>query len=224
MKKYLTLFLICPLLLAAVFFYFGNDVLVHLEGSAKRLPTKGVNFETYSRFLSTLGRTHVHSALRPVILDTYSELAVSLPKVKWIYGETGWKNGGHFWPHRTHRNGLSVDFIVPVINQTTHEPTQLSLWAHNAWGYRIRFDVAGISGSYQIDFKAIIQHLKVLNEVGKDHGIKIKRVIFDPPLLELLKREATFTLISGIEFMKGPAWFPHDSHYHVDFELTPSSQ
>ena len=219
MKKSVTLFLLCLFLSATVFLYFGNDVLLYLEGSSTRLPSSGVNFESYSRFLSTLGRTHVHSALRPVLLDTYAKLAVTLPTVKWIYGETGWKNGGNFWPHRTHRNGLSVDFIVPVINRDTNEATQLSLWPYNAWGYRTRFDANGHSGSYQIDFKSIILHLKTLDEVGEAHRVRIKRVIFDPPLLELLKRETSFKQISGIEFMKEPAWFPHDSHYHIDFEL-----
>jgi penicillin-insensitive murein endopeptidase len=234
MKHVFTLLFIACLFMG-LSLYFGNSCLIELEDAqpssimkvdnldivqnAKRLPTNGPNFETYSRILSTIGRTHVHSQLRPVILDAYQSLERTAPQVKWIYAESGWKNGGRFWPHRTHRNGLSVDFIVPVIDKKTLGSTTLFLWPLNAWGYRTRFDAEGIHNGVQIDFPAMILHLKALEDACAKHGLSIKRVIFDPPLLALLRKDRNFSSIASIAFMQGAAWHPHDSHYHVDFRI-----
>jgi len=218
MKK--AVIFMCVLLFSAVaFFHFGNDILIALESDdvSVRLPTSGNNFETYSRTLSTMGRTHVHSKLKPALLDAYKALEKTLPQVTWSYAETGWKNGGNFWPHHTHQNGLSVDFIVPVNDTRSSKSTMLALSPLNLWGYRVRFDKEGCYKQYQIDFASMILHLRALKDSCIRHKIALKRVIFDPPLLAKLRSQPTFHLISDLPFMKGPAWFPHDSHYHVDF-------
>ncbi len=127
------------------FLYFGNDLLIKFEDqtpsvvlkkhgteviqNAKRMPSDGSNFSTYSRCLSTVGRTHIHSELKTVLLESYKNLEITAPHIKWIYAEMGWKNGGHFWPHKTHRNGLCVDFIVPVINQKKKNTNNILLVA-----------------------------------------------------------------------------------------------
>ena len=190
-----------------------------IVNNAKRLPSYGSNFQTYSRALSLIGRTHVHSRLRPVLLESFHLLESREPQRTWVYAETGWKNGGNFWPHRTHRNGLCVDFIVPVIDKETSDPTMLPLGIFNGYGYRLRFDADGIYKNYQIDFRSIILHLRALNETCGRHGLRIKRVILDPPLLSNLKNNAKYSLVANISFMEKHAWFPHDSHYHVDFEI-----
>lgn len=192
----------------------NNQIIIK---NAKRLPTKGKNFATYSWFLSSLGRTCIHYNLRDVIIDAYKLLEQRTPGVKYIYGETGWKNGGNFWPHRTHRNGLSVDFMVPVLNDKKN--TSMMLWIANAWGYNLRFNDRGICEPYHINFNAVIQHLITLQEVCPKHGLKIKRVIFDPPLTAILKKLDKNHQLHNIPFMQEKAWFPHDSHYHVDFDL-----
>lgn len=215
--------------------YLGNDALLRYEDknpstialvdgkevvrNAKRLPSYGPNFETYSLSLSTLGRTHVHSRLRPVILSAYALLEKRAPGIGFIYGETGWKNGGRLWPHRTHRNGLSVDFMVPVRSKATGKPAKLALSPLNKYGYSLRFDKKGLHGDYLIDFEAVLQHLKALKERALASSLRVKRVILDPPLLDILRKQSGFDAIADIEFMKGEAWFPHDSHYHVDFEI-----
>lgn len=204
------------LILATVFLYFGNDLLVRLEAGT-RLPSSGPNFETYSRVLSTVGRTHVHEKLKPVLLDSYKRLEKTEPNITWIFGESGWKNGGPFWPHRTHQNGLSVDFMVPVLERGTKTPTKLALSPFNLWGYSLRFDNEGLHGDVQIDFAAIISHLRALNDACDAVGLRIKRVIFEPKLLAKLRAERHFGEIRNILFMENKAWFPHDSHYHVDF-------
>jgi penicillin-insensitive murein endopeptidase len=82
--------------------------------SGEQLVKSGPNFEAYSSLGVAAGRTYVHSKVARVVSDAYSALARSKPKVKFVYGESGWKNGGRIKPHRTHQNGLAVDFMVPV--------------------------------------------------------------------------------------------------------------
>ena len=48
-------------------------------------------------------------------------------------------------------------------------------------------------------------------------GLRIERVIFDPPLLKLLRKDPSFAALGSMPFMEKQAWFPHDGHYHVDF-------
>lgn len=39
-----------------------------------------------------------------------------MPDQVFLHAETGRKAGGQFKPHKTHRNGLSADFMVPVLD------------------------------------------------------------------------------------------------------------
>jgi penicillin-insensitive murein endopeptidase len=222
--------LVCCLVVVMYLSYNGNDWLIIVENqsihskivvneknqptvqNAKRLPTNGINFQTYSRFLSTIGRTHVHEKVRNAVVKAYNLLEKHAPGVMYVYGETGWKNGGNFWPHRTHRNGLCVDFMVPV------KSTTMFLWPGNAWGYHIRFDEKGIYKQYSIDLEAIVEHLSALQEACKLSSLKIKTVILDLPLVALLKKTDIHQKLKEIPFAAYKAWFPHDSHYHVEFE------
>ncbi|MCX7352798.1 MAG: replication initiation protein [Proteobacteria bacterium] len=222
------------IILFLIFIYNGNDWLRQLENNlpskividgkksltiqnAKRLPTQGKNYQTYSRFLSAIGRTHVHERVRDAIIKSYKILETTQPNIIYVYGETGWKNGGNFWPHKTHKNGLYVDFMVPVKKE--NNPATMWLWALNGWGYYVRFNENGVHDQYLIDFEAIIEHLKALQETCKLFYLKIKIVIFDPALLRLLRKTDLHQKLNSIPFASQKAWFPHDSHYHVEFEI-----
>ncbi|MGL1409600.1 penicillin-insensitive murein endopeptidase, partial [Vibrio parahaemolyticus] len=74
----------------------------------------GPNFTPYSRLGVALGRTHVHAQVAEIVADAYASLARRTPEIRYVYGESGWPSGGRFRPHRSHQNGLSVDFFVPV--------------------------------------------------------------------------------------------------------------
>ena len=108
---------------------FGSTADGSLENGWK-LPSSGPNFEAYSSLGSLLGRTYVHSDVHDVVLTAYTALEEAAPDKVFVYGETGKKSGGEFDPHKTHRNGLSVDFMVPVIRPvrriraTTHQRVQ----------------------------------------------------------------------------------------------------
>jgi len=87
--------------------------------NSKSLPIKGKNYRAYTGLTQFLGRNYVHSTIKKIILESYESLEKNHPHYKYIYGETGHKTGGSFEPHKTHQNGLSVDFMVPVRHQQT---------------------------------------------------------------------------------------------------------
>lgn len=131
----------------------------------------------------------------------------------------GFKEGGKFYPHRTHQNGLSADFITPVFELKNNQKIrrQLPTNALQLWGYRVRLDQDGKYQQYEIDTDALIAHLSALDQAGKKHRSRIKRVILDPQLVVKLKQNPNFHKARHLNFMQTKAWFPHDGHYHVDF-------
>lgn len=197
---------------------FGTVANGRLENGVK-LPRDGKNFTAYSSLGVTLGRTYVHSKVAEIVLAAYRALEQTASEKVFVYGETGWSSGGRIRPHRTHENGLSVDFFVPVIDargRSVALPTSVT----NKFGYDIDFDANAKYKGYTIDFEAIAEHLYQLNVAAKAHGAGIALVIFDQPYLPRLfatKRGAY--LKSNIPFMKGKAWVRHDEHYHVNFSV-----
>lgn len=92
--------------------------------------------------------------------------------------------------------------------------------AQNRYGYDFEFDASGRSGEYRIDFVALAAHLRALHQAAKTEGIKIERVIFDPPYLPHLYATPDGAFLrQHLDFMTRPAWIRHDEHYHVDFDL-----
>jgi penicillin-insensitive murein endopeptidase len=197
---------------------FGTVANGHLENGVK-LPSEGKNFKAYSSLGVSLGRTYVHSKVEEIVVAAYSALEKSAPEKVFIYGETGWSAGGRIRPHKTHKNGLSIDFIVPVTDSTgrsVYLPTGVS----NKFGYNIDFDANAKFEGYTIDFEAIAEHLYQLNVEAKAQGSGIALVILDPPYYpKLFATKRGQYLKDNINFMKGKAWIRHDEHYHVDFSV-----
>jgi penicillin-insensitive murein endopeptidase len=153
------------------------------------------------------------------VLATYAALEKSAPDKVFVFGETGWAAGGRFRPHRTHQNGLSVDFMVPVTD-AAGKSVPLPTSASNKWGYNIEFDSKGRFGEYRIDFEALAEHLYQLHTAAKTHGSDISLVILDPPFLPgLFKTARGPYLEQNLQFMRGKSWWRHDEHYHVDFAV-----
>ena len=197
---------------------FGTTSLGRIDNSVQ-LPIKGDNFVIYNALGNFLGRNYVHSKVYNVVINSYKQLAQSNPKLKFKYGETGWKNGGDFKPHKTHQNGLSVDFMVPVIDEngrSVYYATDLS----NQFGYGIEFNRNGKYKDYSIDFEAIALHLVQLHKDSLKQGIGIFRVIFSPEFhSKLYQTTQGKYLQKNLKFMKHKAWVRHDEHYHVDFKV-----
>jgi penicillin-insensitive murein endopeptidase len=119
-------------------------------------------------------------------------------------------------PHRTHQNGLSVDFFVPVRNaagKSVPFPTGMT----TRFGYG---DANAEYGEYVMDFPAMAEHLVQLHLAAAQRGIGIALVIFDPHYLPKLFATPRGTYLqNNLRFMKGKPRVRHDEHYHVDFAV-----
>lgn len=187
----------------------------------RRLPYSGVNFRAYSLLGYLSGRTFMHGSIRDAIISSYARVARERPELRYIYGESSWPWGGSIWPHRTHANGTAVDFFVPLRTRAG-EVAEMPVSVLNKLGYEIAFDNTGRAGDLQIDFEAMALHLVALDQAAREHGLKIRRVIFDDNLQRHLSAtEAGAKLSRRLPFL-GKAWIRHDQHYHVDFSVACS--
>jgi penicillin-insensitive murein endopeptidase len=197
---------------------YGNSARGSLE-NGEQLPFQGENFSGYSRIGHLLGRTYVHSEVKSIVLDAYSALALSDPEKRWMYAETGFQDGGRFKPHKTHQHGLSVDFMVPVLDENDRS-SYLPITLLNNLGYGIEFDGSGRYGEYRIDYEAMAAHLNALHQSALKQGYDLDRVIFDLDLQkQLFATKLGARLQHKLRFSLKPAWVRHDEHYHVDFDI-----
>ncbi len=180
-----------------------------------QLPARGANYRTYGQVPWRLGRTYVHEDVRAAVLEAYAALETSQVGHVFVYGETGFFEGGPFEPHRTHQNGLSVDFMVPVRKGAA--PAQLPTTPGNRFGYGVHFDRLGRSGGLAIDFEAVAAHLAELRRAAEQRGMRIEKVIFAPELRRRLRGTTRWGEIRDLPFTKKRVWVRHDEHYHVDF-------
>lgn len=186
--------------------------------NAVRLPESGDNFETYHWLGWMLERTYVHSTVYRIVMDSYEQLSEELPGNVFVYGETGFKEGGQFKPHKTHRNGLSVDFMTPV--KRNGKPDTLPITVFNKFGYDIEFDSHGQYEGYSIDYDALAAHIVALHKAAIKNGVDIWRVIFYPKLQpNLFNTKYGSYLRKNIQFSSKQSWYKHDNHYHVDFSV-----
>ncbi|MEO0804169.1 MAG: penicillin-insensitive murein endopeptidase [Cyanobacteria bacterium J06642_2] len=197
---------------------FGTTADGRLENGWK-LPLSGENFQTYSRVASLAGRTYVHSTVHRVILEAYAKTREARQDTIFVYGETGLRNGGEFKPHQTHRNGLSVDFMVPIRDEK-HRSVPIPTHFGNWLGYDLEFSDRGQLDNLRIDFEAMAEHLYQLHQAALNHGIDIWRVIFDPELQPFLAISPRWEYLQqNLQFSSQRSWVRHDQHYHVDFSV-----
>ena len=197
---------------------YGTTSNGQLEEGVK-LPSEGSNFVSYSRIAGIMGRTYVHSKVKQIILTSYQWLETEAPGKVYKYAESGFKEGGQFKPHKTHQNGMSVDFMVPVTDDdgiSVHLPTHY----FNKLGYAIEFDEAGKYEEYKIDYEAMAIHIVSLHKAALAKGVDLWRVIFDPELQPyLMSTQHGEYLKNHVQFSKKRSWVRHDEHYHVDFAI-----
>jgi len=194
----------------------------HDNGSLEngwQLPTSGKNYSAYSNIGVMTGRNYVHSKVYKVVVDAYAMLETRAPSKVYVYGESGYKDGGKFRPHKTHQNGLSVDFFVPVVDSeglSVKLPTSIL----NKLGYSIEFVGTGEYKGLKIDYAAMALHLWALKASADKHGVKIWRVIFDNDLQkQLFKAPEAKGLRDAMAFSTKRPWVRHDEHYHIDFSV-----
>lgn len=203
--------------LAAQSTCFGSTSAGRLENACK-LPFSGDNFTSYSRALSLAGRTYVHCDVKRVLVDAYDSLASDEASWVFVYGETGKKKGGEFKPHKTHQNGLSVDFMVPVHNENG-KSVALPTNVLNKYGYNIDFTLDGKYKNLSIDYEAMAAHIAAIKRAAESSGVGIWRVIFDPKMQGALKKTKSWSEIADLQFSERRSWVRHDDHYHIDFQI-----
>ena len=197
---------------------YGTSSKGRLEGG-QQIQESGPNFTPYSSLGVSVGRTYVHFKVAASIGAAYTALEISAPMKKYVYGESGWERGGRIKPHKTHQNGLAVDFMVPVLNKAG-KSVPLPTGITNTYGYGIEFDAQGRYEDLRIDFEAISEHLYALAVAARSNGIGISRVIFEKAYLPRLFATRRGPWIKEhVPFMQGEPWIRHDEHYHVDFNV-----
>ena len=162
-----------------------------------KLPLWGKNYSSYSYGLSLIGRTYVHSKVRDILIEAYRNLEKVTPGIQFKYGETGFKEGGEFKPHKTHQNGLSVDLMVPVVGLTSNIPEPLKTHVLNKWGYDIDFDKNGKNKIQKIDFDSLGKLIVEIHKVVKKQNVEIWRIIFAPRLQDELYKTTSCLLYTS---------------------------
>lgn len=188
---------------------------------ARALAPWGRGHVTCSPIVSAAGRQHAHSAVVSAVTEG---LAVAAERTgrRFVVAETGWPGGGDFRPHRTHRNGLSVDLMVPLIGE---EGRPVRAW-HPPWqwfGYRWELDERGRRGRSRIDWPALARALQAVERAAAERGLSIERAYLAPELQPLLLEAADDDALAGYDgrWNARGAWWRHDEHVHLDFRLGP---
>jgi penicillin-insensitive murein DD-endopeptidase len=192
--------------------------------NGKLIPFAGPNFQYYDTLSYLDDRAYVHDRVKKATLQAYELLAVDYPDQRFTIMECSKRQGGKIWPHRTHQNGLSIDFMVPLVKED--EP-YYGLDTIGFTHYLLEFNADGTwqdDAAVSIDLDLIAAHLLALHRSATEQGLAISKVLlkgefltalFQTPHGKLLKAKGLYfptqlePLINGL----------HDNHYHVDFKL-----
>jgi penicillin-insensitive murein endopeptidase len=146
-----------------------------------------------------------------------------MPNRRFYLMELSNEKGGKIYPHRTHQNGLSVDFMMPMLKNNQPYYGLDTLGKNH---YLLSFNENGKyseDNEVKVDFDLIALHILELNKEAQKNGLKISKVIikieYKDDLFKTLNGKKLNT--SGIYFVKGLTPLInhlHDDHYHIDFE------
>lgn len=192
--------------------------------NGKLVPFNGPNYHYFDTLSYLSGRAFVHDKLKATLIKTYKELESAHPDHHFCLMECSNKEGGKIHPHRTHQNGLSVDFMSPL--QKNGEP-YYGLDSLGAEHYLLSFDAKGRYAedtSISINFEVLAQHLLILESQAREQGLKISKVIFKMELKDELYsskygeklKQSSIYITKNLSPLINAL---HDDHYHVDFEL-----
>lgn len=209
----------------------GNDQPSSISGTvgngklenAKLLPFSGVNFHYFDTASYLGGRAFTSDKVLNALLATYKILETEVPGRAFCVMECSNEQGGKIYPHRTHQNGLSVDFMMPLVKNNA---PFYELDSIGQTHYLLGFDNSGRLDSdtgVSIDFELVARHILLLNEQAKKQGLKVGKVIIKIELKdELFAGEFGKKLkASGIYIVQNLTPLinsVHDDHYHIDFE------
>lgn len=190
--------------------------------NASLIPFEGSNYKYFSSESYLGGRAYTNSKVAKVVLETYSALQRKGVDRFFRVMEFSKKEGGKIFPHRTHQNGLSVDFMMPLIKdgQPYYDLDDMGP-SH----YLMEFDKNGAflkDPTVSIDFDMAARHLLELQKQAQKNGMRIHKVIFNTFL-----RDELFATPHGKKLAASGIYITqnlepiindlHDDHYHVDF-------
>lgn len=189
-----------------------------------KIPYKGDNFKYFSAFdYFVLGRCYMHSDIYQIVIDSYKDLNKIYPDYTFKIMECSKRRGGRPFPHKTHQNGTSIDFMTPLKkgNKIVRLYDKIGMWR-----YLMKFDSNGkarINKNIEIDFDKTAKHILILDKTARANGYRIKKVILETNL-----KDEIYNSKFGKELKNSNIYFVrslpkiinelHDDHYHIDFE------
>lgn len=190
--------------------------------NGKLLPFYGSNFSYFDKSSYLGGRAYLNDKVLTTVIESYKQLEKEIPHRHFIIMETANQKGGELYPHRTHQNGLSVDFMMPL---TQNKQPYYKLDSLGTRHYLLAFNNEGEYANdttVKVNFNLIAHHILILNQEAKKVGLKIKKVIIKIEYKdELFATEYGKKLkASGVYVVKGLSKMInalHDEHYHIDF-------
>ncbi len=190
----------------------------------KLVPFKGENYQYFDTSSYLGGRAFTSDKVLKTMLDSYQELAAVVPERQFRIMECSNEHGGKLFPHKTHQNGLSIDFMMPLVQG---EQAYYGLDDLGKDHYWLSFDNNGKYSkdkSISVDFNLIAQHILMLDQEARKNGLKVSKVIikieFKDELFathygQQLKSKGIYVVKSLSSMINAL----HDEHYHIDFEL-----
>ena len=188
------------------------------------LPYSGNNFGYFSLFsYYILNNAYVHSAVYNTVLAAYKQCEQTCPGTQFKIMEAANRDGGKIPLHRTHQNGMGIDFMIPKVagGQQRHAWDRIGIWH-----YALEFDNQGkllLDSDTQLDFNTMAKHLLALDDAAQKHGLRIRKVLLKSELLDDFFDSEFGNQVQqrGIYFVpRMYGWINrvHDDHYHVDFQ------
>ena len=138
--------------------------------------------------------------------------------------ECSHQHGGKLYPHRTHQNGMSVDFMMPKLKDNKPYYGLDNLGAQH---YMLTFDQNGKYSkdpSIEIDFNTIALHILELQSAAKKNGMSIAKVIIHTGIKDELFATEKGKILKQSEIYVVRNLSPlinsiHDDHFHIDFKM-----
>ncbi len=210
------------------------------------MPYSGDNFKSFSSFSYYLmDNAYLNDKVQRAVTESYKICETTAPGITFRYMEASDHSGGPVYFHHSHRNGLSIDFMVPKIKDGKPY-TSLDGWglAH----YFLEFDNDGclrpiypylnnihpalsrwvgqhwLDDDVKIDFESMARHILALDDACKKENIAILKVILKIELLDEFYSTPSGRKVKarGIPFaskLTTAVNGMHDDHYHVDFRV-----
>lgn len=192
--------------------------------NGKLVSFKGKNYQYFDTTSYLNARGFTHHLVKTTIEQAYAQCEKSCPNYSFVLMECSNQKGGKIWPHRTHQNGLSIDFAMPLMKDSVQCKKFDFIGAKH---YLLDFNNKGQYSkdtTISIQFEMVARHLLELEKAAHKNGLKISKVILKTELKDDLYRTPSGKILKqkGIYVVKRLEPLInrlHDDHYHVDFAL-----